>query len=98
MPFARDMAAAVKIYTTDYCGYCVNAKRLLDKKGAEYEEIDVTGRADLRKWLMTAAHQRPVPHIFINGKPVGGFTDIAALERSGKLDELLARDPGPEDP
>ena len=92
------MGAAVKIYTTDYCGYCTNAKRLLQKKGAAFEEVDVTNRPDLRKWLMTAARQRTVPQIFINGQPRGGFTDIAALDRNGKLDELLAEDPGPDDP
>ena len=98
MPCSRAMGAAVRIYTTEYCGYCVNAKRLLDKKGVAYEEIDVTDRPDLRKWLMAAANQRTVPQIFINGRPQGGFTDIAALERAGRLDPLLAAEPGPDDP
>jgi glutaredoxin 3 len=78
MPRERtSVRAAVKIYTTDYCGYCVRAKQLLERKGARYEEIDVTNRPDLRKWLMAAANQRTVPQIFINGRPQGGFVDIA---------------------
>jgi len=92
------MGAAIKIYTTEYCGYCVRGKQLFDRKGAEYEEIDVTNRPDLRKSLMTAANQRTVPQIFINGRPQGGFVDIAALERKGELDRLLATEPSPDDP
>jgi glutaredoxin 3 len=92
------MGAAVVMYTTDYCPYCTRAKALLDKKGARYDEIDVSDRPDLRRWLIATSKQRTVPQIFINGEPKGGFIDIAALDRAGELDPLLARDPAPDDP
>jgi glutaredoxin 3 len=88
------MPASVIIYTTEYCPYCVRAKSLLEKKGASYEEIDVGDRPDLRSWLIETSKQRTVPQVFINGVPVGGFTDIAELDRKGALTRLLSEDPG----
>jgi len=92
------MSAAVAIYSTDYCGYCVRAKALFTKKGVPYDEIDVSDRGDLRQWLMAATRQRTVPQIFINGRSVGGFIDIAELDRKGTLDRLLSEEPRAEDP
>jgi glutaredoxin 3 len=86
--------ADVRIYVTSWCPYCVAAKRLLKKKGAAFTEIDVDGRDDLRSWLVSASGQRTVPQIFVNGAPLGGFSDIAALDEEGKLDPLLAESPG----
>lgn len=85
--------AKVVVYTTDYCPYCVRALALLRSKGAEPIEIDVTSDQEKRRWLVEATGQRTVPQVFINGKPVGGFTDIAALDKKGELDRLLA-EPG----
>ena len=82
--------SAVRIYTTTYCGYCYAAKRLLDDKGVAYEEIDVTGDHAKRVWLAQASGRRTVPQIFIGERPVGGFTDIRALDRRGELDRLIA--------
>jgi glutaredoxin 3 len=79
----------VQLYTTPSCGYCVMAKRLLTKKGVAFQEIDVAGDWAKRRWLMEITGQRTVPQVFIAGKPYGGFTDIAALDREGKLDPLL---------
>jgi glutaredoxin 3 len=90
--------ANVIIYTTEYCGFCVQAKRLLSKKNVSYTEIDVGDRSDLRSWLVQASGQRTVPQIFINGQSVGGFTDIAALDRGGKLDAMLSTPPDPSSP
>lgn len=87
------MPAEVKVYTTSYCPYCVRAKRLLAQKGAAFEEIDVEGDQAKRRWLVEVSGQRTVPQIFINGRPIGGFTDMAALDRAGRLDALLAEDP-----
>jgi glutaredoxin 3 len=87
------MAADVKVYTTSYCPYCVRAKRLLEAKKVAYQEIDVSGDAEQRRWLVDASGQRTVPQIFVNGRPIGGFTDMAALDRQGRLDALLAEDP-----
>lgn len=87
------MPADILVYTTDYCPYCTQAKALLRKKRAEFIEIDVSDRPDLRAWLVEASSQRTVPQIFINGQSVGGFSDLATLDRDGELDALLAREP-----
>jgi glutaredoxin 3 len=80
----------VKVYTTTYCGYCDRAKSLLRKKGVEYEEIDVTGDDDLRiKLVEMSGGMRTVPQIWVGETHVGGFDDLSALDRSGKLDEML---------
>jgi glutaredoxin 3 len=92
------MAAEITVYTTQYCGYCDRARALLKQKNVEFREIDVEGRPDLRQWLVNRSNQRTVPQVFVNGKPLGGFTDIAALDRAGKLDPLLDADPSPTDP
>ena len=88
--------ASVVIYTTRYCGYCHAAKRLLDGLDVAYREIPADDRADLRNWLIDASQQHTVPQVFINGVPIGGYSELAALERSGKLPEWLAQTP-PDD-
>ncbi len=71
----------IEIYTTTTCPYCVKAKKLLDKKGLTYEEIDVTGQSEAREKLVERAEgRRTVPQIFINGKSIGGCDDLYALE------------------
>lgn len=85
--------ANVTIYTTAYCGFCARAKRLLTEKQVKFTEIDVESRPDLRTWIAKASGQRTVPQVFINGKSVGGFSDIDALDRRGALDTLLADPP-----
>ena len=82
--------AQVKIYTKRSCPYCVRAKALLDRKGVRYEEIDAEGNDALRAWLVEATGQRTVPQIFAGERPLGGFTDIDALDRKGELDPILA--------
>jgi glutaredoxin 3 len=79
----------VLVYTTPSCPYCVMAKRLLTRKGVAFQEIDVATDHEKRRWLVQVTGQRTVPQIFIAGKPYGGFTDIDALDRQGKLDPLL---------
>ena len=81
----------VEIYTTPICPYCMMAKRLLDQKGAAYREINVMGDNDARAEMLGRANgQRTVPQIFIGETHVGGSDDLHALERAGKLDDLLA--------
>jgi glutaredoxin 3 len=87
------MSASVTVYTTDYCPYCTRAKMLLQKKGVPFEEVSAEDRPEIRTWLRKASRQSTVPQVFINGKPVGGFTDIADLDRRGQLDKLLAEEP-----
>jgi glutaredoxin 3 len=81
--------ARVQIYTKRNCPYCVRAKALLDRKGVAYEEIDAEGNDALRAWLAEASGQKTVPQIFADGKPLGGFSDIDALDRKGELDRIL---------
>lgn len=80
----------VEIYTTQTCGFCHAAKRLLTHKGVSYAEIDVAGQPDKRQEMMTRAHGGyTVPQIFIGGAHVGGCDDLYALEQAGKLDPML---------
>lgn len=83
------MSAKVKIYTREWCGYCTAALRLLDDKGIDYEHIDASGKPELRQWLARVSGQRTVPQIFIDEKPIGGFTELRALDREGKLDSMV---------
>lgn len=84
------MPAEVKMYTRQWCGYCVAAERLLKRKGVAYEEIDTTGKPDLRRWLANETGRSTVPQIFIDGQSIGGYDEMNALDRAGKLDALLA--------
>lgn len=81
----------VTIYTKFGCGYCYRAKRLLDGKGVDYTEHDITmGGAKRDEMMERAPTARTVPQIFIGDVHVGGSDDLAALEREGKLDAMLA--------
>lgn len=80
----------VTLYTKDYCPYCVKAKTLLKRKGAEITEIDVTrDEAALADMLAKAGGRRSVPQIFIGERHVGGCDDLYALDAKGELDGLL---------
>lgn len=92
------MSATVLIYLTDWCPYCQRAKALLAKKKANFTEIDVDDRPDLRSWLRSASGQTTVPQIFINGQSIGGSSELDALDRRGKLDALLAQPPAKDSP
>jgi glutaredoxin 3 len=83
--------ASVEMYSTPWCGYCVRAAALLERKGIEFEQIDVHGDAEKRQWLIETTGRRTVPQIFIDGQPIGGYQELAALDRSGELDRLLHR-------
>ena len=79
----------VKIYTTRTCPYCIAAKRLMGKRQIPYEEIDVSGDPDKRAWLVEVTGRRTVPQIFIGGKSIGGYDELAALDGAGKLAPML---------
>ena len=83
----------VKIFTTPICGYCVMAKRLLMGRGIHFEEVNTTGQRELRAWLLNVSGQRTVPQIFIHGQSIGGYTELNALDRAGKLIEMVHPDP-----
>ena len=81
----------IDIYTKFACPFCVRAKRLLSQKGVEFNEFDITmGGARRNEMLVRAPQARTVPQIFIGETYVGGSDDLAALEKAGKLDALLA--------
>jgi glutaredoxin 3 len=81
----------ILLYTTQFCGYCRAAKNLLRAKGLDYEEIDVGFDPDKRAdMVQRAGGLRTVPQIFIHGRHVGGYDELAALEREGKLNDWLA--------
>jgi glutaredoxin 3 len=83
----------VEIYTTFFCPFCWRAKKLLNAKGVPFEEFDVDSDPRLRAEMTERSHGgRTVPQVFIDGKPVGGSDDLAALEASGELDRLLGAD------
>jgi glutaredoxin 3 len=85
--------ARIQVYTTRVCGYCSMLKRLLTQKGVPFEETDVSGNAALRRWLLETTGRRTVPQVFIDGLPYGGYTDLVALDKAGRLDGLLGRSP-----
>jgi glutaredoxin 3 len=80
----------IEIYTTPWCPYCSRAKRLLTDKGVTFTEIDLWQEAGRRSEMVKrAGGRRTVPQVFINGRAVGGSDELAALEASGALDQLL---------
>lgn len=88
------MTATVEIYTKFACPYCVRAKHLLDSKGVAYDEYDVTmGGTRREEMTHRAPGARTVPQIFINNTAIGGSDDLHALDRQGKLNDMLADSP-----
>lgn len=82
--------AKIEVFTKFFCPYCSRAKALLDGKGADYQEIDLTmDRAGFEAMVERAGGRRTVPQIFIDGKHIGGSDDLAALDARGGLDPLI---------
>jgi len=82
--------AKIEIYTTEYCPFCVRAKALLKSKGVTFEEIDVSDDQEARERMIElSGGRRTVPEIFIDGKIIGGYDELKALDNAGKLDPLL---------
>lgn len=80
----------VRIYTTSYCGYCGAATRLLTRRGVQYEQIDVEHDSALRGRISAqVGNYRTVPMIFIGDEFIGGFDQLAALDRAGLLEGKL---------
>ena len=89
LPFSV-LVTRIQIYTTRWCGYCVRAKALLDGRGLAYEEIHLDDDAAFRQRLFDLTGGWTVPQILIDGRPIGGYTELWRLDRDGRLDELLA--------
>lgn len=81
--------AKVTLYTADWCPYCVRAKRLLQDKGADFNEVNVDQEPGKREEMVRKTGHKTIPMIFINDKFIGGFSDLSALEEKGELDALL---------
>lgn len=82
----------VEIYSSQFCGYCARAKRLLSQKGVDFVNYDVIEDPEKRTEMVARAQGRTsVPQIFIDGQHVGGCDELHALDRDGKLDPLLGR-------
>jgi glutaredoxin 3 len=82
--------ARIRMYSTTWCGYCVRAKALLDRRGLEYEEILMDDDPAFRQKMLDLTGRWTVPQIFIDDLPIGGYTELWALDRAGRLDELAA--------
>ena len=81
----------IEMYTTPFCPFCVRAKALLKRKGADFEEIDVTMVPGARdEMLRRSGGRRTVPQIFIGGDGIGGSDELYALDSHGELDRLLS--------
>lgn len=86
------MMVKVVMYCTAVCPYCVRAEQLLRRKGVlEIDKIRVDLQPEQRAAMMEQTGRRTVPQIYINGAHVGGYDDLAALDRAGKLDQLLTK-------
>ncbi len=81
--------AKITIYSKDPCPYCVRAKNFLDEKGVSYDVIDLTDKPEEIDRIKNETGWRTVPIILIDGKLIGGYTDLKALDEEGKLDEML---------
>lgn len=83
----------VVVYSTRFCPFCMMARRLLEIKGVPFEEIAVDHDQQQRETMMLRSGRRTVPQIFIGEQHVGGYDDLAALDRAGQLDPLLRDQP-----
>jgi len=82
---------SIEIYTTQTCGYCIMAKRLLGRKEVAYSEIDVTGKPELRAEMIQRARGRyTVPQIFVDGEYLGDCDEMYAMDADGRLDRILS--------
>jgi glutaredoxin 3 len=82
--------ARVRVYSTRWCGYCVRAKALPESRGIEYEEISLDDDPAFRQRLFDLTGGWTVPQILIDGRPIGGYTELWRLDRDGLLDDELA--------
>jgi glutaredoxin 3 len=80
----------IRMYSTTWCGYCIGAKALLERRGLEYEEIVMDDDPAFRQKLLELTGRWTVPQIFIDEVSIGGYTELWCLDRDGRLDELAA--------
>jgi glutaredoxin 3 len=80
----------IRLYTTQWCGYCLRAKALLDARGLRYDEVPLDDEPAFRQLLYDLGRQWTVPLVVIDGEPIGGYEELASLDGSGLLAERLA--------
>ncbi len=78
----------ITVYTTEPCGYCRTAKALLDRRGIPYDEINLAKDADGRADLVALTGMMTFPQVMLDGEPLGGFQELVAADRSGRLTDL----------
>jgi glutaredoxin 3 len=83
--------APVTVYTSGFCGYCMRVLDLLQRRGIEYTEISVEDSPGLRDELVAKSGRRSLPQIYLGERYLGGAEELAAMDRSGELDRLLAK-------
>jgi glutaredoxin 3 len=81
---------SVTVYTTDHCSLCTSAKMLLDRRGIGYEEVNLARDPDGRDELVQLTGMFSFPQIVIDGETIGGFAELLAADRDGRLGDLLA--------
>jgi glutaredoxin 3 len=82
--------ATIQVYTTRWCAYCIRAKTLLESRGLELQEISLDEDPDFRRRLLEQTGGWTVPQIVIGGQPIGGYTELWQLDRSGELERRAA--------
>jgi glutaredoxin 3 len=82
--------ATIQVYTTHWCAYCIRAKTLLESRGLEFEEISLDEDPEFRRRLLELTGGWTVPQIVIDGRAIGGYTELWQLDRGGELDRLAA--------
>ncbi len=87
--FKKINMSKILIYSTNLCPYCTMAKKLLERRGLSYDEINIDSKSGLREEMMLKTKRRTVPQIYIGDYHVGGFNELYALDQNEKLDELL---------
>ena len=85
-----DTSIKVKLYTTDPCGFCRQAKALLQSRGVDYEEINLAKNPEGRQSLIALTGQMTFPQVIVDGRALGGFRELLEADRDGTLDQLLA--------
>jgi glutaredoxin 3 len=79
----------IRIYGSDFCGFCIAARALLTRKGLAFEDVPVGADPELRRKMEEISGGRTIPQIFIDDRPIGGFDELYAMNESGDLDRML---------
>jgi glutaredoxin 3 len=90
MAILYEVTNRVTIYTTEACGYCRTAKALLDRRAIPYEEINLERDPDGRSALVERTGMMTFPQVLIDGEPIGGYQELSAADRAGRLEGLAA--------